>query len=51
MPKDERKDFYRTIAQGLNRPLFNIYRRVIRMYDSKNYIGRYSDDELQKLQK
>ncbi|KAG0415249.1 hypothetical protein HPB47_007582 [Ixodes persulcatus] len=31
MTKEERKDFYRTIAKGLNRPLFSVYRRVIRM--------------------
>ncbi|XP_030072849.1 cyclin-D-binding Myb-like transcription factor 1 isoform X2 [Microcaecilia unicolor] len=32
MSKDERKDFYRTIAWGLNRPLFAVYRRVLRIY-------------------
>ena len=50
MSKDERKDFYRIISRGLNRPLFNIYRRVIRMYDSKNYVGKYTAEEVQKLQ-
>ncbi|GIY58885.1 cyclin-D-binding Myb-like transcription factor 1 [Caerostris extrusa] len=34
MAKDERKDFYRIIAKGLNRPLFSVYRRVIRMLRS-----------------
>lgn len=48
--KDERKDFYRTIARGLQRPLFSVYRRVIRMYDQCNHIGRYSPEELHKLQ-
>ena len=28
--KDERKNFYRTVARGINRPLFSIYRRIIR---------------------
>lgn len=51
MSKDERKDFYRTIAKGLNRPLFSVYRRVIRMYDNKNHVGKYSSDELDKLKK
>ncbi|KAG8187703.1 hypothetical protein JTE90_000169 [Oedothorax gibbosus] len=49
MAKDERKDFYRTIAKGLNRPLFSVYRRVIRMYDNKNHVGKYTTEELQKL--
>ncbi|KFM77482.1 Cyclin-D-binding Myb-like transcription factor 1, partial [Stegodyphus mimosarum] len=51
MSKDERKDFYRTIAKGLNRPLFSVYRRVIRMYDNKNHVGKYTSDELEKLKK
>lgn len=40
MSKDERKDFYRTIAWGLNRPLFAVYRRVLRMYDDRNHVGK-----------
>jgi len=28
--KDERKDFYKTIAKDINRPLFSVYRRVVR---------------------
>ncbi|ESO97938.1 hypothetical protein LOTGIDRAFT_104060, partial [Lottia gigantea] len=49
MSKDERKDFYRTIAKGLERPLFSVYRRVTRMYDQKNHVGRYSPEEMEKL--
>jgi tRNA(Ile)-lysidine synthase TilS/MesJ len=49
MSKDERKDFYRTVAKGLQRPLFSVYRRVIRMYDQKNHVGKYTPDELCKL--
>jgi len=49
MSKDERKDFYRTVAHGLQRPLFSVYRRVIRMYDEKNYVGRYRPDEISRL--
>jgi len=48
--KDERKDFYKTIAKDINRPLFSVYRRVVRMYDPKNHVGKYSSNELQKLQ-
>ncbi|XP_043240215.1 cyclin-D-binding Myb-like transcription factor 1 [Amphibalanus amphitrite] len=47
--KDERKNFYRTVACGINRPLFSIYRRIIRMYDHKNHVGRYTEDEVEQL--
>jgi len=50
-PKDERRKFYRTIARRLNRPLFAVYRKVLRMYDKSNYIGKYSDHETSKLEK
>ncbi|KAK3101344.1 hypothetical protein FSP39_002865 [Pinctada imbricata] len=49
MSKDERKDFYRTVAKGLQRPLFSVYRRVTRMYDQKNYVGKYTPEEIYKL--
>lgn len=49
MSKDMRKDFYRLIARGLDRPLFSVYRRVIRMYDQKNHIGKYTPQEIEKL--
>ncbi|XP_041459384.1 cyclin-D-binding Myb-like transcription factor 1 isoform X2 [Lytechinus variegatus] len=47
--KDNRKNFYRSIAQGLQRPLFAVYRRVIRMYDQKNHVGRYTPEDIVKL--
>ncbi|XP_033111281.1 cyclin-D-binding Myb-like transcription factor 1 [Anneissia japonica] len=49
MNKDERKGFYRFIAKGLNRPLFAVYRKIIRMYDSKNHVGKYSLEDIEKL--
>ncbi|KAJ8261962.1 hypothetical protein GJAV_G00160480 [Gymnothorax javanicus] len=49
MSKDERKDFYRSIAWGLNRPLFAVYRRVLRMYDNRNHVGKYTPEEINKL--
>lgn len=49
MSKEERKDFYRSVAQGLNRPLFAVYRRVLRMYDNRNHVGKYTPDEIEKL--
>ncbi|TRY56007.1 hypothetical protein DNTS_026867 [Danionella cerebrum] len=49
MSKEERKDFYRSIACGLNRPLFAVYRRVLRMYDNRNHVGKYTEEEIIKL--
>lgn len=49
MSKDERKNFYRTVAKGLMRPLFSVYRRVTRMYDQKNYMGKYTVEEIDLL--
>ncbi|XP_077449771.1 cyclin-D-binding Myb-like transcription factor 1 [Stigmatopora argus] len=49
MSKEERKDFYRSVAAGLNRPLFAVYRRVLRMYDNRNHVGKYSPGEIEKL--
>lgn len=37
MSKEERSDFYPTIAKGLQRPLFAVYRRVKRDYDVNNH--------------
>ncbi|XP_032746407.1 cyclin-D-binding Myb-like transcription factor 1 [Rattus rattus] len=49
MSKGKRKDFYRSISFGLNRPLFSVYRRVVRMYDDRNHVGKYSPEEIEKL--
>uniref|UniRef100_A0A087YF38 Cyclin-D-binding Myb-like transcription factor 1 n=1 Tax=Poecilia formosa TaxID=48698 RepID=A0A087YF38_POEFO len=49
MSKEERKDFYRSVALGLNRPLFAVYRRVLRMYDDRNHVGKYTPEEIEKL--
>ncbi|XP_011611498.2 cyclin-D-binding Myb-like transcription factor 1 [Takifugu rubripes] len=49
MSKEERKDFYRSVALGLNRPLFAVYRRVLRMYDNRNHVGKYTPEEIEKL--
>ncbi|RUS75963.1 hypothetical protein EGW08_016270 [Elysia chlorotica] len=47
--KEERKDFYRTVALGIQRPLFSVYRRVTRMYDRKNHRGKYTSTEIRSL--
>ncbi|CAH6780428.1 cyclin-D-binding Myb-like transcription factor 1 [Phodopus roborovskii] len=49
MSKGKRKDFYRSISSGLNRPLFSVYRRVVRMYDDRNHVGKYTPEEIEKL--
>ncbi|CAO2623156.1 Cyclin-D-binding Myb-like transcription factor 1 [Lemmus lemmus] len=51
MSKGKRKDFYKTISLGLNRPLSSVYRRVIRMYDDRNHVGKYTPEESEKLKK
>ncbi|XP_065674613.1 cyclin-D-binding Myb-like transcription factor 1 isoform X3 [Hydra vulgaris] len=48
-PREKRKEFYRSIAIGLNRPLFTIYRKVLRMCNQKNYVGKYTQVEVEKL--
>ena len=37
-------------AKGITRPLFAIYRKTLRLYDNKNYIGKYSEEEVVKLE-
>ena len=29
------------LGKGIHRPLFYIYRRVLRMYNPENHLGRY----------
>lgn len=43
------KNLFFTLAKGIRRPLFAIYRRVLRMYDRRNYVGKYSSEEVQQL--
>ena len=35
--------------QGLNRTLFSIYRKIRRMYDTRNYVGRFTKEEEERL--
>ena len=48
MSKEERSDFYPTIAKGLQRPLFAVYRRVKRDYDVNNHKVRIRDGNIIK---
>jgi hypothetical protein len=36
-------------AKGIHRPLFAIYRRVLRTYETGNYNGKYTPEEIVKL--
>ena len=36
-------------AKGIQRPLFAIYRRVLRTYETGNYNGKYTPEEVVKL--
>ena len=42
-------DFYRLLGKGIHRPLFNVYRRVLRMYNPENHLGRWSENDEQEL--
>eukprot|EP00111_Clytia_hemisphaerica_P001875 TCONS_00005265-protein len=47
--KDLRRSFYREINKGLNRTLFAIYRKIRRIYDTRNYAGKYNKEEEDRL--
>lgn len=49
MSKEDRKDFYPIISRGICRPVFAVYRRVLRDYDPNNHKGVYSQAELDML--
>ncbi len=45
-------DFFAIVlAKGICRPLFAIYRKTLRLYDFRNYIGKYSDEDVAKLER
>ena len=37
------------VSQGINRPVQAVYKRLLRMYDETNNLGKYSDVEIEKL--
>lgn len=43
--------FYRELSKGLNRSLFCVYRKALRTFDDKNYVGKYSEEEDKELLK
>ena len=48
------KQFYQYIGKGLQRPLFNIYKKVVLVFNLQNYIGKWTeemDKELLRLHK
>lgn len=49
--KKDRSNFYRFIAQGIKRPLFQVYRKAYREYDVGNYVGKWSQEMEQELLK
>ena len=52
--KDRSRQFYHYIGKGIQRPLFGIYRKVIQVFNVQNYIGKWTaemDQELQRLHK
>eukprot|EP00051_Salpingoeca_urceolata_P018591 m.262507 g.262507 ORF g.262507 m.262507 type:complete len:447 (+) comp19231_c1_seq3:2076-3416(+) len=49
MPVVSKKEFYKALAKGLDRPLFFVYRQCLRILDPDNYLGKYDDEETEEL--
>lgn len=45
----EQKRFYRYIAKDIQRPLFAVYRKMLRVFDVSNHVGRWSRENEEKL--
>ena len=45
----ERSNFYRSVSEGLRRPLFSTYRRLCRLYNPDNRRGKWTPEECSQL--
>uniref|UniRef100_A0A1A8FSB8 Transcription termination factor, RNA polymerase I n=1 Tax=Nothobranchius korthausae TaxID=1143690 RepID=A0A1A8FSB8_9TELE len=43
--------FFESIADGIPRPCAKVYSRARKIFDSRNYLGRYSENEMKDLKK
>lgn len=43
--------FYKELGKGIQRPVIAIYQCARRIYDEKNYVGKYTESELQELKR
>lgn len=43
------KELYKAAAAGIMRPIFNVYRQVLRMYDASANQGRFSQEDVRTL--
>jgi len=44
-------NFYQLLGEGIPRALDSIYKCALRIYDSSNYIGKYSGEEVKELER
>jgi len=42
------KELYKAAAAGIMRPIFNVYRQVLRMYDESNKQGRFVAEDVRE---
>lgn len=50
--KNSTRQFYQYIGKGIQRPLFNIYRKALLVFNVQNYIGKWTvemDQDLRRL--
>ncbi|KAL5252753.1 hypothetical protein ACHWQZ_G015502 [Mnemiopsis leidyi] len=47
----DRKPFYKHCSQNINRKYTNVYKKALRMFDEKNHLGHYTEQEIKTLKK
>ena len=47
--KGTHKVFYRSIARDIERPLFAVYRKMLRVFDVSNHVGKWTKKNERRL--